>query len=65
MSDLTIVELQFNYRAFIAYLAELLRLEKKGEKKVDEKPIEREIQRTENMLRDLKELVKRRINEGL
>lgn len=51
MCDLSIVELQFNYRAFIAYLNELLRLQGKGEKNVDEKPIEKEIQRTENMLR--------------
>lgn len=59
--DLT--ELQFSYRAFVAYLNELLMGRKQGRTLIDGRPIELEISKTEERLEDLDILIKRKSHE--
>ena len=64
MIEMTITEIQFQSRAFISHLSELLRKQKDGVKEVQGQSLESEIARTERRLNDLKELVKRKIHES-
>lgn len=61
MDKYSIKDLQFHYRAFVAYLSELLRLNRDGHDEIDGMPIGLEISDVERRLNDLKLLVKRRI----
>lgn len=64
MNPLTdLPELQFSYRAFLAYLNDLLMAQRNGRRKVDKQSIDHEISKTEQRLTDLDILIKRKSHE--
>lgn len=63
ISELTLPELKFWYRSFIAYLNYLLTKQKSGECMIEGNSIDSEIRKAESMLNDLNHLTKKRISE--